>query len=140
MLRKNIVGLIGIFCGATAFLIALVHFWAGPFSVLPIEVTIANKAAAIKTATLAALQGKTVVNSHAEKEYSIDTMLYILVTVLGLTGAVMGFIAGICKENKWAIYGALTLGLGAIAFQIATIWFALIFAIFLLMCLVSFLS
>ncbi|WP_162928717.1 hypothetical protein [Yersinia rochesterensis] len=70
MLRKNIVGLIGIFCGATAFLSALVHFWAGPFSVLPIEVTIANKAAAIKTATLAALQGKTVVNSHAEKEYS----------------------------------------------------------------------
>jgi len=48
-------GFIGIASGSAALLLALVRYWAGPFSPLPaLESTVAEKAVAIRDATVAA--------------------------------------------------------------------------------------
>ena len=57
--RRSTMGFIGIGMGAIALLMAIVHFWAGPFSPQPsLEKTVAEKAVAIKNATIAALKGE----------------------------------------------------------------------------------
>ena len=59
--KKATTSFIGIGVGAVALLLALVHFWAGPFSPQPsLEQTVAEKAVSIRDATIAALKGETV--------------------------------------------------------------------------------
>ncbi|WP_223669569.1 hypothetical protein [Kangiella shandongensis] len=58
-MKKSKFGTIGIILGALALVLALVHFWSGPFSPQPtLETTIAEKAASIRNATVNALTGK----------------------------------------------------------------------------------
>ena len=50
----------GIGLGALALLLAMLHFWMGPFKITPpSEQTLAEKAVAIKKAAVAALKGET---------------------------------------------------------------------------------
>ena len=56
---QNKLGYIGLALGAVALLLALIHFWAGPFSSQPtLETVIADKAASIRDSTIKALKGE----------------------------------------------------------------------------------
>ncbi|MCU7834459.1 MAG: hypothetical protein KZQ83_04315 [gamma proteobacterium symbiont of Taylorina sp.] len=75
---------IGFGFGSVALLLALVHFWAGSFSPQPtVEQTVAEKAVAIKKATLAALKGEKTEIKNKEAPWDTDRVLYIITALLG---------------------------------------------------------
>lgn len=64
MFKKDLFGWIGIAVGSIALLLAMVHFYAGPFSPqLTLESLVASKAVAIKHSLLATLTGHRVFES-----------------------------------------------------------------------------
>ena len=112
----------GIVLGAAALLLAIVHFWAGPFSPQPsIERTVAEKAVAIRDATVAALRGEEVENSTSSRKIDLDKGLEILAAVLGGFGIILGVVGFAKGEPTRAAGGAAALGAGAIAFKFAVI-------------------
>ncbi len=112
----------GIAIGGIALLIAVVHFWAGPFAPQKsVERTVAETAVAIRDATVAALKGEEIQDQAPESNFDIDKTLMLSASVLGglaLILAVVGFAMG---EPARAAGGAAVLGAGAIAFQFAVV-------------------
>lgn len=106
--------------GGVALLVALVHFWAGPFAPQPsLERTVAETAVAIRDATVAAMRGEEIEDSSSTREFNIDKGLEILAVVLG-GGAIILAVIGFAKgETARAAGGAAALGAGAIAFKFA---------------------
>ena len=116
--EKSTISFIGISVGAIALMVALVHFWAGPFSPQPtLEQTIAEKAVAIKEATLSALKGEEPSVPIQTKSYDLDEILGIVTAVLGGFAIILGVIGYAKKEPARVAGGAAVLGGGAIAFQ-----------------------
>ena len=59
-------GYYGIAAGAAALLLAVVHFWAGPFAPQPsLETVVAESAVEIRDATVRALRGETIDENFA---------------------------------------------------------------------------
>lgn len=109
---------IGIGIGSIALLLALVHFWAGPFSPQPtLEQTVAEKAVAIKKATIAALKGEKSPAPEQVKSRDLDEILSIVTAVLGGLAIILGVIGYAKKEPMRVAGGAAILGGSAIAFQ-----------------------
>ena len=118
---KSTLSYIGIGLGSIALLLAIVHFWAGPFSPQPtLEQTVAEKAVSIKQATIAALKG---IEAPAPKSRGIDTDLVISIgtAILGGLAIIFGVIGYAKKEPKRVAGGAAVLGGSAIAFQFAVV-------------------
>jgi hypothetical protein len=110
--------LIGIGIGAAALLLALVHFYAGPFSPQPtLEDTVADTAVAIRDATVAALKGEEREKASFAVDYDLDRLLQILISVLGGTAVILGVVGFAKKEATRAAIGAFVLGSFAIGFQ-----------------------
>jgi hypothetical protein len=124
------ISFIGIGVGAIALLLALVHFWAGPFSPQPsLEQAVAEKAVSIKKATMAALKGEEA-PPPTTREIDTDEIISISTAVLGGLAIILGVIGFAKKESIRAAGGAAVLGGGAIAFQFAAIALgAIVFAI-----------
>lgn len=119
--KSNILGLWGIGVGAVALLVVLVHFYAGPLSPAPtLEQTVAEKAVAIRDATVAALKGEEV-KAAKSPEMNLDRALEIAAAALGGLAVILGVIAFARHESVRAAVGGPILGAGAIAFQFATI-------------------
>ena len=116
-------GFIGIGIGSIALLLALVHFWAGPFSPQPtLEQTVAEKAVAIRDATVAALKGKSATPPEAEAtSYDLDRIASIATAVLGGLSVILAVIGIALKEPLRVAGGAAFLGAAAIAFQFAVV-------------------
>ena len=113
----------GIAVGGIALLVAVVHFWAGPFAPQKsVERTVAETAVAIRDATVAALKGEEIQDRAPDSNsFDIDRTLMLSASVLGgiaLILAVVGFAMG---EPARAAGGAAILGAGAIAFQFAVV-------------------
>ena len=103
-------------------LLALVHFWAGPFAPQPsIERTVAETAVAIRDATVAAMRGEEIVDSRSEKNFNLDRGLELLAAVLGGCAVILGVIGFAKGEPARAAGGAAALGAGAIAFKFAVV-------------------
>lgn len=120
--EKSTFGFIGIGVGAIAFMLALVHFWAGPFSPPPVslEQTVAEKAVAIRDATIAALKGEEVTPPEpAPVSYDLDRIASIATATLGGLAVILAVIGIALKEPVRVAGGAAALGVGAIAFQFA---------------------
>lgn len=133
MLRKNIFGWSGIALGGLALLLAMVHFYAGPFAPQQtLESLVAGKAAAIKESLLAALTGLQIPEKVSRPHYDVDRILKIVIAVLAVGAVFLGVIARVYKENQRVVSGALMLGIGTLAFQVAMFVFVLIAAIFLI--------
>jgi len=116
------IGFIGIAVGAAALLLVLVHFWAGPFSPQPtLESTVAEKAVAIRDATVAALKGEEVNEYASPSEMNLDKALDISGSVLGGIAVILGVLGFAKKESARVAGGAAVLGAGAIAFQFAAL-------------------
>jgi len=112
----------GILLGAAALLLAIVHFWAGPFSPQPsLERTVAETAVAIRDATVAAMRGDEIEEQRIVSKYDLDKKLEILAAVLGGCAIIAGVVAFAMGEPTRAAAGAAALGAGAIAFKFAVI-------------------
>ena len=127
----------GIGLGAAALLLAIVHFWAGPFSPQPtIEQTVAEKAVAIRDATVAALKGEEAPPPKA-RSFDMDQLVSIGTAVLGGLAIILGVVGFARKESWRAASGAAVLGGGAIAFQFAVVALASIILAILIAAVLS---
>lgn len=113
---------IGVALGGIALLLATIHFYAGPFSPQQsLEEQVAQKAVAIKDATIAALKGEQAPVVEKKSEFDLDRITHIIVSVLG-TLAVILAAAGMLKgEPLRGAVGAAGLGVLGIGFQFMTI-------------------
>ena len=112
----------GIALGGAALLLALVHFYAGPFAPQPsIERTVAETAVAIRDATVAAMRGEEIEESSSNRDFDLDRILQVTAAVLGGCAVILGVIGFAKGEPGRAAGGAAALGAGAIAFQFAMI-------------------
>ena len=119
---RSTIGFIGIGIGAIALLVAIFHFWAGPFSPQPsLEKTVAEKAVAIKNATIAALKGEEFKDEVAARKIDLDQGLRIGASVLGGLAIILGVVSFAKKEPLRVGGGAAVLGGAAVAFQFAII-------------------
>ena len=118
---KSTLSFIGIGLGSIALLLAIVHFWAGPFSPQPtLEQTVAEKAVSIKQAMIAALKGKEV-PSPQSRPIDTDQIISIGTAVLGGLAIILGVIGFAKQESMRVAGGAAVLGGSAIAFQFVVI-------------------
>lgn len=128
-------GYFGIGLGSAALLLALVHFWAGPFSPQPtLETTIAEKAASIRTATLKALKGEDY-KEVKKQESDVDRVVAVLTAVLGAAALIASVVSFANQEPKRVAVGGAILGVTAIAFQFLAM-FAMALLFILLVCAV----
>lgn len=141
MLRQNIFGWSGIALGGLALLLAMVHFYAGPFAPQQtLESLVAGKAVAIKESLLASLAGHQIPEKVSQTQYDADRILKIVTAVLAVGAVILGAIAGACKENPRAVSAAVMLGIGTLAFQIAMFAFGVIMTILLIVLVLSLIS
>lgn len=109
---------IGITLGSIALLLALVHFWAGPFSPQPtLEQVVAAKAVAIKKAAISALNGEELQTSVTQRRIDADTIISLSTAILGGLAIILGVYGFAVKEPLRVAGGAAALGGSAIAFQ-----------------------
>lgn len=127
MLRKNIFGWSGIALGGLALLLAMIHFYAGPFTPQQtLESLVAGKAVAIKESLLASLTGHQIPEKVSRPHYNVDRIMKIVIAILAVVAVILGAIAGVYRENPRAVSAAVMLGLGTLAFQIAMFTFSII--------------
>lgn len=119
--RSPLLGGIALALGGIALLLAIVHFYAGPFAPQPsFEDSVADTAVAIRDATVARLRGEeppAVASPSSQR--NIDDHLTLAVSVgggLALILAVLGFARG---ESMRVTGGAGVLGAASVAFQFA---------------------
>lgn len=127
---QNKLGYLGVALGAAALVLALVHFWAGPFSPQPtLETAIADKVAAIRESTISALKGEEYRETIIQKWHA-DRVIGLSVALMGALAIILGVVAHIQKAPKSIASGAAILGAGAIGFQMFTIYIgALLFIV-----------
>ncbi len=132
-------GFIGIWIGSIALLLALVHFWAGPFSPQPtLETTVAEKAASIRKATIKALKGEEYRETY-KSIWDTDKIINVSTAVLGGLAFILSILAFAKQEPTRVAVGGAALGISAIAFQfIAMYAMALLFVILVAAVLSSF--
>jgi hypothetical protein len=120
--KSSTIGFVGIAVGAVALLVAVIHFWAGPFSPQPsLEKTVAEKAVAIKNATVAALKGKEIAEEPTVRKIDLDQGVRIATSVLGAVAIILGVVSFAKREPLRVGGGAAVLGGAAVAFQFAVI-------------------
>lgn len=128
-------GFFGICIGGIALLLALAHFWAGPFSPTPtLETTIADKAASIRTATLKALKGEEY-REVPETSWDADKAIYVITALLGGLALILSIVALAKQEPKRVALGGAVLGASAITFQFLAMYL-MAFLVILLICAV----
>lgn len=137
--KKPTISFIGIGVGAIALMLALVHFWAGPFSPqLTLEQVVAEKAVSIRDATVAALKGETAkYPQEAAAKYDLDQMASITTAVLGGLAVILGVLGIALKEPVRVAGGAAMLGVGAIAFQFAALALGVLVVVILVSAVLS---
>ena len=124
-------GILSVVLGFLAFAAIVGHFFAGPFDPPPpIEVSIAEKAANIRDATVAALKGEEYEAESYTPPRTLDDYLtysFIGLAAVAILFAIIGFIRH--ERMRPSIAGAALGGL-AITFQFLTVlFFALLFVL-----------
>lgn len=129
--KRPLVGFIAIALGATALLIAIVHFWSGPFSTQPsLETTVADKAVAIRDATIAALKGEARPAAQvgdASKSWDLDKLTRLATGVLAGLAIVLAVVSLALHEPLRVASGGVILGGAALAFQFVVLAIGAIF-------------
>ena len=137
---KNVqikLGYIGVAVGAIALILALVHFWAGPFSPQPtLETVIADKVSSIRESTINALKGEEY-RETITKKWNADSGIELSVAIMGGLAIILGLIAYIQKAPKRLAGGAAILGAGAIGFQMFTFYIGILLIILLISVVLS---
>ncbi len=126
-------GMLSVGLGCIAFAAVVGHFFVGPIDPPPpIELSIAEKAAEIRDATVAALKGEEYEAKSRERVRTLDDYLtygFIGAAILAIVLAVIGFVR---HESFRPLVAGAAMGALAIAFQFfLTLFFVLLF-VFLL--------
>ena len=131
--RTSTFGILAVVLGFLAFAAVVGHFFAGPFDPPPpLEVSIAEKAANIRDATVAALKGEEYEASATARPKTLDDYLTYSFMALAMMAILMSVIGFIKRESLRPSIAGAALGGLAISFQVATMLFmALLFAIVL---------
>lgn len=130
-------GFIGITLGGIALLLALVHFWAGPFLPQPtLETTVAEKAASIKNATLKAIKGEEYHETY-QSNWDADKITEVSTAVLGGLAFILAILAFAKKEPNRVAAGAAALGISAIAFQFIAMYAMALLVVLLIAAVLS---
>lgn len=131
--EKSTLSFIGIGVGAVALMLALVHFWAGPFTPQrTLEQSVAEKAVSIRDATLAALKGEVAPAPEPVKAgYDLDRIASIATASLGGLAVILAVIGIALKQPTRVAGGAAVLGASAIAFQFAIMALGMILVVLL---------
>ena len=126
-------GILAVVLGFLAFAAVVGHFFAGPFDPPPpIEVSIAEKAADIRDATVAALKGEEYESGGNSQPKTLDDYLTYSFMALAMIAILMSVIGFVKHESLRPNVAGAALGGLAISFQVATMLFmALLFAIVL---------
>jgi len=115
---KHKLSYFGITFGSVALLLALVHFWAGPFAPQPtVESFVAEKAASIRNATIDALKGNKPAEKKLAVDWDLDKGIAVVIALLGGIAIILAVIGFAKKESTRVAGGAAVLGFSAIAFQ-----------------------
>ncbi|WP_444890131.1 hypothetical protein [Microbulbifer sp. DLAB2-AA] len=131
-------GNLGIVFGGLALMLALVHFWGGPFSPQPtMETVVAEKAASLRQAAIDALSGKKVVETTYRKKIDADSIINIVTAILGGIALILGVVSFTQKEPTRVAGGAAILGVSAIAFQFIAMAVMVLLAILLISAVLS---
>lgn len=130
-------GVLGITFGGLGLLLALVHFWAGPFSPQPtLETTVAEKAISIRDATIKALKGEEY-QEIRKSSWNADKVTHILTAVLAGLGLIMSMVSfGRQEPARLAVSGA-TLGISAMAFQFIAMYAMALLVVILIAAVLS---
>ncbi len=130
-------GFTGIAIGSIALLLALVHFWAGPFSPQPtLETTVAEKAASIRNATIKALKGEEYKESY-KSNWDVDKVTNVSTAILGGIAFILSIIAFAKQEPTRVSSGAAILGVSAIAFQFIAMYAMALLVVLLIAAVLS---
>ena len=126
-------GGLSLIAGGLAFLLVLLHFFAGPFDPPPpLELSIAEKAVAIRDATVAALKGEEYEVASQPPERSVDDYLRYVALAAAALAVLLGAVGFVRHEAPRALIAGAGLGALAITFQVAiTLFFALLFCLLL---------
>ncbi|MEM9690356.1 MAG: hypothetical protein AAF917_12870 [Pseudomonadota bacterium] len=126
-------GWVAVLLGFVSFAAVVGHFFAGPFDPPPpMEVSIADAAANIRDATVAALKGEEYEAEPAVRERTLDdylTYAFIGTALLAMFVAVISFL----KHEPWRpAFVGVAFGAMAITFQFAdTVFFVVMFVLLL---------
>ncbi len=130
--------MLGITLGGVALLLAVIHFWAGPFSPQPsLERTVAETATAIRDAAVAAVRGEELADAPQGNDYDLDKGIEILAAVLGGCAIILGAVGFARGEPGRAAGSAAALGAGTIALQFAILALGAIVLLVLIFALLS---
>jgi hypothetical protein len=132
--NKSPLSFLGIGVGAVALMLALVHFWAGPFAPKPsLEQVVAHKAVLIQDAARAALKGEVAqAPARSSSNYDLDWVVSLATAVLGGIAVILAVMGVALKEPVRVAGGAAILGVGAIAFQFAALALAVLVVVILI--------
>jgi len=134
---QNKLGYLGVALGAVALILALVHFWAGPFSPQPtFETAIADKVSAIRESTINALKGEEYRETITQKWHA-DRVIELSVALMGALAIILGIVAFIQKAPRRLAGGAAVLGAGAIGFQMFTFYIGVLLIIIVISAVLS---
>ncbi len=137
-MKSNKFGNIGIVLGGVGLLLALVHFWAGPFAPKPaLEDVVAEKVAAIKQKTLNALKGKNAEPKLEEPRFDADKIADIVTAVLGGLALIFAALSLTNHESKRAAGSAALLGTAAIVFQFVAMYAMAVLLVMLIVAVVG---
>lgn len=130
-------GFTGIAIGSIALLLALVHFWAGPFSPQPtLETTIAEKAASIRSSTIKALKGEEY-REMSKTIWDADKITNVITAVLGGLAFIFSVLAFAKQEPMRVAAGGATLGVSAVAFQFIAMYAMALLVVLLIAAVLS---
>jgi hypothetical protein len=121
--QNSLISALGIGLGATALLLAVIHFWAGPFSVEPaFQQTVSDKVIALKESVLATINGEQVLKPEASDNSDVDKTLEIITAILAGLAIILGVIGYASKEAIQVSTGAIFLGVGVITFKMLVLY------------------
>lgn len=130
-------GFIAIAVGGIALLLALVHFWAGPFSPQPtVETTVAEKVASIKNATIKALKGEKYRKTY-KASWNADKIINVSTAILGGLAFILSILAFAKQEPTRIAAGGAALGVSAIAFQFIAMYAMALLVVLLIAAVLS---
>lgn len=119
----NKLGTWGILIGGLALVLAVVHFWAGPFSSQPtLESVVAEKAASMRKTTIDALKGNSVQVKSTSPTFNADKITQILTTALGCLALIFAALSFSSREPIRVVGSAAVLGVSAISFQFLALY------------------
>ena len=141
-LLKNKWSSAGLFLGAFALTLSLLHVNLGPFAAPPttLEIVVAEQVSAIKKGIIAGLKGEKTLIPAKNNTHNIDDILDCIEIGSAVIAMLLAFIAGMCKESHWSVTGSLAFGMATLGLHIFLFSVGLIFFILLLVVILFILS